>query len=136
MAECARPGGGASDCITCLNLRSACQRTERVLSQTEADLLDRELCWTHHGDLRQSGHVDPGEGLQLPTLTELLQNLLETLLELGLVLLNQALILLPLGPVRMVLLREVHPQNVQVLGHLEPVTNQNSVLLKSFSCSE
>lgn len=98
--------------------------------------MGRDVCGTHHGDLRQGGHVDPGEGLELPPLTELLQHLLEAPLQLRPALLHQRLVLLPLGPVRLVLLREICPQGVQVLGHLERVTTQNSVLLNSFGCSE
>lgn len=76
----------------------------------------------YHGDLRQTGHVDPGEGLQLSALLQLLQNLLESALELGLVPPDQTFLLLPLLPLLRVLLRELHPEGVQVLSHLGRVT--------------
>lgn len=77
---------------------------------------------SHHGDLRQSWHVDPGEGLELATLLELLQDFLETALELCLALPDKTLVLLPLQPLDMVLLGELHPESVQVLPHLERTT--------------
>ena len=70
---------------------------------------------SHHGDLRQRRHVDPGEGLQLTTLLELQQNLFKAVLELILVPHNQTFFLLPLQPLLGVLLREIQPESGQVL---------------------
>lgn len=53
---------------------------------------------------------------------KLLQNLMETALELSLAPPDHTFLLLPLLPLLMVLLRKLHPEGVEVLPHLGQVT--------------
>lgn len=81
----------------------------------------------YHGDLWQGRHIDPGEGLELSALLQLLQNLLEAALQLGLVPPDRSLLLLPLHPLLVILLREICPESVQVLRHLRQVNTHRSL---------
>lgn len=78
---------------------------------------------SQRGNLWQRRHNDPGNRFQRLALLELLQDFLKSLLQLRLVLQGRADFLLPVLPLVGVLLRELHPQNVKVLFHLQQVTN-------------
>lgn len=81
----------------------------------------RRLSQSHHRDLWQHRNIDPGQGLQLATLLELLQDLLEAALQLRLVLPDQILLLLPLQPLHVVLLGHLHAQDLLVLRQLAEI---------------
>lgn len=79
---------------------------------------------SYGGGLWQGWHNNPGNRLQRLALLEILQDFLKALLQLHLVLQDHTYFLLPILPLVGVLLRELHPQNVKVLFHLEQVTNR------------
>lgn len=62
------------------------------------------------------------------TLLELLQNFLKVFLELRLSLLNQIKFLFKTLPLLVVLLRELHPQSIQILFHLDRTTKISSTV--------
>lgn len=80
---------------------------------------------SYRGGLRQRWDIDSGKRVQWLTLLELLQNFLKAFFELRLIFSDLTFFLLPILPLVVILLRELHPQRIKVLFHLEQVTKRS-----------